>query len=287
MRLACNCLTLAILLGLILSPAVVRAQPGTAPLSDYLQLTITDQTGVDVIPPMFFPIDEPPVAPDPGEQPIQITIPGVTIDFMEGPVGAQDISDRFQIGPLVVNVWSEDLLPSRPEAKLIPGSALERFSPLSIVAFSDGENTAGTGVSDTLRISQGGYSGTPGEVVYDEVIEEPASETMPETLDFFVPPASFDVEEPLFETGGEPGIISDYVDLGDVQGFFVSSDDSGIYLTVPDSYIQGILMEDPEFGGTMIYTLSFVSDVVPEPCSLILLALGLVGVYSCRRGRRV
>jgi hypothetical protein len=286
MRLACNCLTFAMLLGLMLSPAVVCAQDGSGRLSDFLELTITDQNGVDVISPMVFPFVEPPVAPDPGEPATIITVPGVTVDFMELSGTVEEISDRFQIGPLDVTVESADLVP-RSGAKLIPGSALERFLPMRIVAFSDAESAAGTGVSDTLRIFQGGYSDTLGELVYDEMIQEPPSETMPETmLSFVTPPAMFDVEEPLFETGGVARVISDYVDLAEAGGFFISSDNPADYVNLPPMEIHVRLIEDPELGGTMIYTLRFVSDVVPEPGSVTLVVVGcglLLGVVRrCR-----
>jgi hypothetical protein len=74
------------------------------------------------------------------------------------------------------------------------------------------------------------------------------------------------------------------VDLREADEFFISSDNPADYDTLPQVFdIQGRLVEDPDVGGTMIYTLRFVSDVVPEPSSLILLALGFAAVYSCRR----
>lgn len=175
----------------------------------------------------------------------------------------------------------------RTFAKLIPGTALERFEPVSIVAFSDGDNAATAGVSDTLRVIQGSYSGTSGAVVYDEVIPEEPSETIPEPrLDFVTTPVFFDVEEPLFETGGVSGVISDYVDLTDVVGFFLSSDNPGDYDNLDPAFpLRGKLVEDPETGGTVYYSLRFVSDVIPEPATFILLGTGLLFMGFIRRRR--
>ena len=177
------------------------------------------------------------------------------------------------------------LPPRTANSTRIPASALETFQPIRIEAKSDGEITANA--SDTLTITVGYFGPGTGTVVFAGVIPEPLPEGVTEpVLGFFIPPMFFDLEEPPIETGGQLGIISDYVDL--VQGVevrFISSDDPAIYQGLPPA--NGFVLENFETGGGVRYTLDFVSDAVPEPASIILLGMGLLSWALIDRRRQL
>jgi PEP-CTERM motif len=282
---------LLLLVGLILCPGIVRAQVAQ-PLSDFVELTLTDQNGLDVVPPMRFIVPEPTGVPDPGEV-ATFTLPAFTIDFLELSATGAQISDRFRINPCEVTVVSIDGPPRTniPNLKRIPGAALEIFHPLQIVAFSDGEHPPGTVnlVSDYVRITQGFWNAAlgPGQEVFFQEILEPTSEDVPEPrINFTAPPAFFDVAEPPIEdpTGQ---LISDYVDLPiSVAGAFISSDNQDSYVNLPPIGIRGFLVEDPLLGGTLHYDLRFVSHVIPEPASIMLLGIAIVGLGFTTARRR-
>jgi hypothetical protein len=234
--------------------------------SDLLFEDIRDHTDRIVIPGLSFLIPE-----GGNEVPPPIPIPSRTVDFFE-PI-TSTISDRFRLNAYQVLVQSDDEigLPRRPNAILIPASALESFTPLFIAAGSDGDT--GTGESDRLTIAAGVYPGFGGTVLFDQIIpENPNGEFVP--FGPFV--LQFDVEEV-----GQPGVISDYVDLINIQGFFLSSDNPN------DEHYQGpfdgfiIEKNGPEFG-KLNYMLNFESDV-PEPTAAFLLGIGVLSVGRTRR----
>ena len=89
---------------------------------------------------------------------------------------------------------------------------------------------------------------------------------------------SFDLVEP-----GQPG-VSDYVDIGPIDIYFISSDTQGVY--DPAEQVDGVVFEDQP--GGLEYGLHFESDTdVPEPSTLSLFfaGLGLLAVRNWRKRR--
>ena len=285
MRIMHCCIVPALLAGFALVPRVASAQTGA--LSDILSENITDlSTGAPVPivfgpPPVIAPIPE-----DTAEPVLALTMPPRQIDFIEGVGSTQGhISDRLTISQYDVRVQSDlesGLPPGGPGVIRIPASALETFQPIRIEATSDGEFT--TTQSDTLTITLGYYGPGTGTVVFSDVIPEPLPEGVTEpVLAFDIPLTLFDIEEPLIETGGVSGIISDYVDiLSPVHVEFISSDD------LPSSALTNGFVTELETGGGVVYSLNFHSDVVPEPASFALLGVALVAanLFGLRRKLR-
>ena len=269
---------------LALVPAVTRAQ--TPSLSDFLAEILTDRNSNPVSGGVSF------VIPEGVEGPVTFNIPALNIDFLEV-TGAR--SDRFHLDPFTVTVTSDTDpggLARRPNAILIPAAANETFFPVVFFADSDG-NTPGITQpgSDRFRLFVGAFAGNTGMPVFDVTLSEPPDETTAERLGFtLIIPSGFDVEEPLSETGGVSGIISDHIDLSPVSGFFLSSDNPSDYANLPPA--DGTLVEDPVNGNGLNYGLGFISDVVPEPGPMVsvlssMVAAGwLVFGRSLRKRRR-
>jgi hypothetical protein len=285
--------------GVVLTAGFARAQAG-AP-SDILDEVITDQHGNTINHPISISIPEP--VPGATEAPIVVTVPPLTIDFHNPTSTGQTISDRLHIDSYQVTVRSDDEtgLAPRSGATFIPVAANERFLPVSILAHSDGDNPNGTTgtESDHLHIVQGFYTGQPAaliKVFADVPFIEPVPEgpDAPPRFDFAIPPTMYDVAE---ATTGTNSIISDYMDHGPITGYFISSDDQAVYdTTLP---VDGIVLEDglfatdpngpnPFYGGDLNFGLRFTSDTpVPEPGSIILLAMGLALVAVKGRTRSI
>ena len=285
MRIVQGCVLLALLAGLALVPRVTLAQTGGP--SDSLSETVVDLgTGLSiplVAPPnVFAPIPE-----GTGETlSFFVPMPPRQIDFMEGTGPNQHLSDRLTISPYEVQVQSDSNpngLPPRtlPNVIRIPASALEKFQPIRIEAFSDGELT-NTTASDTLTITLGWFGPGTGSVSTFTIPPVPEGQTEP-PLTVFIPPTLFDIEEPPVEVGGAQGIISDYVDiLNQIQVTFISSDD--LPFTPPPN---GVVFESLETGGGVRYSLDFFSDAVPEPATFALLSMGLLSLGLIGRRRQL
>jgi hypothetical protein len=284
--------------GVVLTASFARAQAG-AP-SDILDEVIIDQHGNTINHPISISIPQgTPANPEGG---IVVTVPPLTIDFHNpnDPTG-QNISDRLHIDSYQVTVRSDDEtgLAPRSGSTFIPVAANERFLPVSILTHSDGESTAGANSeSDHLHIVQGFYSGQPAaliKVFADVGFAEPVPEgpDMPPRFDFAIPPSSYDVAQ---ATTGTNSVISDYLDHSQITGYFISSDNQADYNTALP--IDGIVLEDglfatdpngpnPFYGGDFNFALRFSSDTeVPEPGSIVLLALGL-GLVAVRGRTRL
>jgi PEP-CTERM motif-containing protein len=287
------CVVPALLAGLALVPRMASAQAGLE--SDFLGEFVRDQNpqipppilpGVPLVPPaVSYTIGEGSAA----EAPQVFAFPGREIDFQDPSPLAVLISDRLSITPYQVSVQSDnnpDGLPRRADAVLIPRSALERFAPFSILAHSDG-NVPGTVAleSDHLTISLGYHGPGTGTTDFNGTIVEPPQEGLPEDfLTHTIAPVHFDVEQPLAETGGKAGVISDYVDiLTPIQVTLISSDNPSVFANLPPA--QGFVFENNLTGGGVRYSLGFASDAVPEPASFILLGTGLLSLGLIGRRR--
>ena len=283
----------------VLTAGFARAQAG-AP-SDILDEVITDQHGNTINHPISISIPEP--VPGATEAPIVVTVPPLTIDFHNPTSAGQTISDRLHLDSYQVIVRSDDEIGLTPRAgaTFIPVAANERFLPVSILTHSDGDNPNGTTgtESDHLHIVQGFYTGQPAaliKVFADVSFAEPVPEgpDAPPRFDFAIPASSYDLAE---ATTGTNSIISDYLDHGQITGYFISSDNPADYDTALP--VDGIVLEDglfatdpngpnPFYGGDLNFALRFSSDTeVPEPGSIVLLAMGLALVAVKGRTRLV
>jgi hypothetical protein len=287
------CFALFFLAGLALAPKLVLAQAG-APNSDLLQEFITDHNAPAATPdvPMLpgFPpivsIEIPEVSPEGTAQ--VFTMPGRVIDFREG-ASTAPISDRLSFNQYQVGVVSDEEvgLPPRANAIQIPASALEAFLPISISAFSDGDQVAAAQPeSDHLTITIGYHGRGTGDVT-EFPIPEPVwvGDGTEPIFSHVIPGLSFDIVEPGAVPGTTQGIISDYVDISEIGVTFISSDDQAIYSQFSPAH--GFVIEDHLLGGSVTYSLGFVSDTnVPEPTSITLLCIGLVSAGLLRRPYR-
>jgi hypothetical protein len=259
-----------------LLPARAHAQANTN--SDVVSEVVLDRAGntVPIVnpPPLNFTIPE-----GTGEAQVIVPVPPRNLDFLEGPGSLP--SDRLHIDPYEINVVSDPEAPltRRPNAILIPASAGEVFLPLSILADSDGDPSGQD--SDSIKIFHGFYSGAPNPVpVFSQTVIDVTGTEAPEVIPFTLPAVSFDVEEPPIETGGQTGLISDYVDLPSITGFFLSSDNPADYGTI---LANGSIIEDPVNGNGISYAVGFTSDVVPEPAAILLLSSVGMGLVLRRR----
>ncbi len=282
MRIIQRCASSALVAGLVLVSRMASAQVGP---SDTMTETITDMgTGLPV-PIVFGP---PPVVVSilegSAEPVVAMTMPARQFDFIEGFGPNQGhLSDRLTISPYDIRIQSDSdpggLPPGGPGVIRIPAAANETFQPIRIEAFSDGEQPNGT-ASDLLTITLGYYGPGTGSVVFSGVIPEAPEGTPEPPLTFTIPLTLFDIEEPLAETGGVPGVISDYFDiLSEVQVQFISSDD------LQTSPVTNGFVTELTTGGGVLYAINFTSDAVPEPTSLGLLSVALLaaGMFVHRR----
>jgi hypothetical protein len=266
----------AALVVLALVPGVARAQN-----SDRLFEGITDHTGAPVAPARTLSY----TIPEGAEGPMIFAFPALTVDFYE-PLTPPTISDRFHFDPYTVSVQSDDNpagLPRRPGAILIPFAALETFTGMYIAGGSDGNMPPGPD-SDRLTITVGSYAGFAGTTLLDLILPEGGKGG--EFAPFGALSVLFDVEEPNEgQPGWQPGIVSDYVDILDLTGFFLSSDDptNPHYQGPPN----GIIIEkDAIEWGRLDYRLNFQSDVVPAPGTLLVLGMGMIPALLPARRRR-
>jgi hypothetical protein len=293
---------LLVMAGVVFAARFALGQAG-AP-SDVLDEVITDQHGNTINHPISISIPEP--GPGAVEGGIAVTVPPLTIDFHELNSPNAPISDRLHLDSYQVTIRSDDeiALAPRSGATFIPVAANERFLPIAIFAHSDSnQSTAANAESDHLHVVQGVFSGFLGKLVADVSFAEPVPEgtDVPVRFDFAIPPTMYDIAE-----AGIPGtnnIISDYVDFAvqtpngpaPITGYFISSDDQSLYdTTIP---VDGVVLEDglfatdpggpnPFYGGDLNFGLRFTSDIeVPEPGSIVLLAVGVASVVVTWRKR--
>lgn len=275
----------AALAGFMLVAGAARGQ-----ISDRLYEGITDHMMAPVAPARTLSY----TFPEGAEGPMFRAFPALTVDFYEPttPPNLPRISDRFHFEPYTVRVESDDTaaLPRRAGAILIPFSALETFTAMYIAGGSDGDVIPGGPDSDRLTIVFGSYAGFAGTTFLDMILPEAGKGSESATFTFS---AFFDVEEPdEGQPGWHPGLISDYVDILDLTGFFLSSDSPGQY--DPNMLVNGTITEklsspgDPNSEwGRLDYRLNFESDVVPGPGTLLVLGMGLVpGLLPARRRAR-
>jgi hypothetical protein len=281
----------ALVLGIAIAAKTSFAQAGP-PDSDLLQEFITDHNApaatpdVPILPPFppIVSIKIPEVSP---EVPQVFTMPGRAIDFREG-ASTAPISDRLIINQYQVRVVSDDEagLQPRTNAIRIPVSALERFLPISISAFSDGDQvTAAQPESDHVTITLGYHGPGTGDVSEFPIPEPTGPDDVTEPIfSHIIAGLNFDVVEPGAIPGTNQGLISDYVDVSEIAMTFISSDDQAIYGQFAPAH--GFVVEDHILGGGVTYSLGFASDTdVPEPSSMLLMGLGGIALVAAYRRR--
>jgi hypothetical protein len=196
----------------------------------------------------FKPIDHPVgfniSEKDENGTPREFRVPALTIDFVEG----GKISDRFHFNAFTVTVTSDEEEPL-PDRRGMPIMS-EKFDLLSFIFASDTNPTPQGGRSDSYGIGVG----KPAQV--NQFLIEPAMENQAERAPIKIDPTRFNVME-------KGGGISDYVDLGRVTGYFLSSDNQADYN--PNLHVDARIPE--QGGGLMTYDLIF-NSAVSEPATI-------------------
>jgi hypothetical protein len=279
MRLSAYCRAFALLLVVLCIPRWASAQAdGPSDEATELFTEIGPIGGFGLPPPKNFGI----VETSNELSDVVFLMGGHEIEFREftGATGAQ-LSDRLSISQFQIRMASDREpggLPARGGVTRIRFNALESFRPLEIFAKSDGNPNQTGPLSDSLTITVGSFG--PGTVgpIFSGIIPE-TSETLSEhELRFVIPAAFYDIEE--LGPSGDP-FISDYFDIpNDIVVSFLSSDEPGRFGNLPPP--TGFVLEDPQFGGGLVYAVDFRSDIeVPEPASF--LGLGLATLLIARR----
>jgi len=208
-----------------------------------------------------------------------IDVPRTIVELTElGVTGQTQISDRLIIEPYSIQFQSDPPGSVGGPGRTIPGvqQVSENFNPISLRFGSDVENPNGGGqLSDFVDVLIAGTL-----VAHFDLFDSP---TVPET------PVTFAGGPYLFDMM-EPGRIPSLSDTLDIQQFLFSfvSDSTEEGLPPISVLPNDAFFSRPELGEAFSYDVVAFSDIdVPEPSSLVLAALGLIGLAarSCRRKR--
>jgi PEP-CTERM motif len=199
-----------------------------------------------------------------------VLVPGTIIELLE-PDGT--ISDRLIIDPYQFHFQSDAEGAPSPSPRAGAIQVPENFSPLAIRFVSDAENPTGT-LSDTVDVFVNGA--IVGHFDISELPTEPP-------LDVTLPPVQFDMME-------DPQFVSDILDIGQIH-FTFESDAEKIGLPqieIPHGYVSFSFPELDVNGNGILqnYDMVAVSDPVPEPSSVILLAVGVLAIFPFAYRRR-